>query len=531
MKKKNIYLMVIFLIVASCVAFGPVTGNDFIKYDDDMFITENNPVKSGINPESLQWAFTTAYLSYWHPLTWLSHMLDWSLFGTNASGHHIISLLLHIGAVIFLFLFLYTTTKHLWPAAFATAFFALHPLRVESVAWAAERKDVLSMFFGMACLYVYAFYAESPKLSKYILCLILFIFALMSKPMLVTLPFVLLLLDYWPLGRWKIARSAPVESKFKLTGRLVWEKIPFICLTIAVSIVTLWAQNKVGATSFGEKLPFVTRTTNAIVSYLAYLGKTFWPFNLALFYPYDLSVPLWKILISAIILIVITAAALYYIKKMPFLFTGWFWYLGTLIPVIGLVQSGTQAMADRYTYLPSVGIAIALAWSIPSLFKSVRFRKMILFPAVIVILTIMAVLTWQQCGYWKNSINIWNHTSRVTNDNYLAYSRLGNAYGEIKQYQKAIDNFNEVIRIRPDYEIAYNGKGLSYNAMGMHQSAIHEFNKAIHLKPDYAAAYNNRAFSYFMLGDNIACCRDAKKSCKLGMCKTLEAAVDKGLCR
>ena len=530
MKKTYNGIIILFLIMASGIAFSPVIGNDFIQYDDDMFITENNPIKSGIHLESIKWALTTSYLSYWHPLTWLSHMLDWSIFGANASGHHLISLFLHIGTAIFLFLFLNKATGKIWPAVFAAAFFALHPLRVESVAWAAERKDVLSMFFGMACIYAYAFYAERPGLWKYSLCLMLFIFALMSKPMLVTLPFVLLLLDYWPLQR-RLKTSDEQGRRFHSLKIILLEKVPFILMTLTVSMVTLWAQNKVGATSFGENLSLTTRLANAMVTYVTYLGKTLCPLNLALHYPYDASLPLWKVFASGIILLIITMITLLCIRKKPFWFTGWFWYLGALIPVIGLVQSGTQAMADRYTYLPSVGVAIILTWSISSLEEGNTINKKILWPAAVCILMIMAVLTWRQCGFWKNSIDIWSHTSKVTKYNYLAYSRLGNAYGEMKQYRQAIYYFNEVLRVRPDYVIAHNGKGVSYNAMGMPRAAINEFDKALEMKPDYGAAYNNRAFSYFMLKDTVVGCRDAQKACALKFCKTLYWANSRGFCR
>jgi hypothetical protein len=350
MNRKYYYFIIISLIVFSCAAFGRITTNDFVNYDDHGYITENNHVKSGFNSENIKWATTAIVVSNWHPLTLLSHMLDWSLFGNNAGGHHLVSLLLHIGSVILLFLFLYKTTHHLWPSAFAAAFFALHPLRVESVAWASERKDVLSIFFGMATIYAYSFYTESFKLSKYLLCLILFALALMSKPMLVTMPFVLMLLDYWPLGRLEKALSAPIGSRYQLTVRLVWEKIPFIALTIASSILTFWAQNKKGAVASDAILPLAKRVSTAIVSYVAYLEKTLYPINLSVYYPYNFSIPLWKVLTSCLILISITLMVLYYMKKLPFLFTGWFWYLGTLIPVIGLVQVGTQAMADRYSY-------------------------------------------------------------------------------------------------------------------------------------------------------------------------------------
>lgn len=530
MKNKLSFLMVAILIVSCLLAFGRTTGNDFIQYDDDMFITANAPIKAELNLKSFSWALKNTYLSYWHPLTWLSHTLDWKLFGADARGHHLMGLLLHTGAVVFLFLFLNRATRHIWASAFAAAFFALHPLRVESVAWAAERKDVLSMFFAMATLYAYTAYAESSKVSKYILCVFLFSMALMSKPTMVTLPFALLLLDYWPLERWQKAYHDP-EKRFTTMGKIIGEKIPLICLTVMVSMVTFQAQKNIGATDFGETLSWSTKLSNTIISYVTYLDKTFWPVNLALFYPYDSSPALGKILISALMLIGMTCLVLYYIKKLPFLFTGWFWYLGTLIPMVGLVQSGTQSMADRYTYLPSIGIAIVVSWTISLFLNSETKRKMILWPAAIVILTIMTLLTWQQCGFWKNSISIWSHALTATDNNYLAYSRLGNAYGHMQQYQKSIYYFNKVLNIVPEYDIAYNGKGVSYNAMGMHQRALDEFNKAINLNPKYAHAYNNRAYSYFMLGNSVAGCKDARIACELGMCKTLQWADSKALCR
>ncbi|MGA2782101.1 MAG: tetratricopeptide repeat protein [Smithella sp.] len=572
MKKKYTYFIVIFLIVASFTAYGRILGNGFINFDDHQYITENNHIKSGINSESIKWAFTAFFYGNWHPLTLLSHMLDWSLFKDHAGGHHLISLLLHIGTILLLFFFLNRTTKSLWPSAFVAAFFALHPLRVESVAWAAERKDVLSMFFGLASIYAYACYAESYKLSKYFLCLILFALSLMAKPMLVTLPFVLLLLDYWPLGRWKkidplIEKeiSAPVKNRGHLIGRLLWEKSPFIFLTIISSIVTLWAQSKVGSITYMEHLPVSTRFLNAIISYVSYLGKTFWPVDLAVFYPYEHSFPFWQVLVSCFILIGITILVIYAIKKLPFLFVGWFWYLGTLIPVIGLVQVGSQAMADRYTYLPSIGIAIMLVWGIPLLFPRVDIRKNILFPAGIAVLAIMTVLTWKQCGYWKNDIELFSHASQVKKDNELAhtilafallkegrndeamdhynkairirpdyaddYNNRGVAYDKLGQHQRAIENYNEAIRLKPDYAEAYYNKGTIYGKYGQYQRAIDDFNKAISLNHNYIKAYYNRGTTYFIQGNNKLGCCDAQKACKLGNCKLLELAKGKGTCR
>jgi tetratricopeptide (TPR) repeat protein len=484
---------------------------------------------------------------------------------------HLISLLLHIGIILLLFFFLNRTTKNLWPSAFVATFFALHPLRVESVAWAAERKDVLSMFFGLASIYAYACYAESYKLSKYFLCLTLFALSLMAKPMLVTLPFVLLLLDYWPLGRWKKIypliekeTSAPVKSCGHLIGRIFWEKSPFIFLTIISSIVTLWAQSNVGSITYMEHLPVSTRFLNAIISYVSYLGKTFWPVDLAVFYPYEHYFPFWHVLVSCFFLIGITIFVIYVIKKFPFLFVGWFWYLGTLIPVIGLVQVGAQAMADRYTYLPSIGIAIMLAWGIPLLFPSEDIRKKILFPAGVVILAVLTVLTWQQCGYWKTDVKLFSHTSQVTKNNELAhtilafalfkegrtdeamdhysnairirpdyaddYNNRGVAYDKLGQHQHAIENYNEAIRLKPNYAEAYYNRGTIYGKEGQYQRAIEDFNKAISLNHDYIKAYFNRGTTYFIQGNNKLGCRDAQKACKLGNCKSLEWAKGKGFC-
>ena len=556
MKKKYTYLIVIFLIVASCAAFGRVAGNDFINFDDDKYITGNNHIKAGINSKSIKWAFTNVVIGNFHPLTMLSHTLDWSLFGANPAGHHLISLLLHIGAVIFLFFFLNKTTNNIWPSAFAAALFALHPLRVESVAWAAERKDVLSMFFGMACLYAYAFYAENYKLSRYFLCLILFALSLMSKPMLVTLPFVLLLLDYWPLGRWqkalpsiKVPIAAAERAEKKKTEKnttdffkekkisiqptrrsLLWEKAPFFFLTFISCMLTFWTQNKGDLVVSMENLPFSARVQNAVISYVSYLGKTFWPFDLAMFYPYEYPSPLWKILFSCFILIVITIVVIYAIKKLPFLFVGWFWYLGTLIPVIGLVQVASSAMADRYTYLPSIGIVIMLSWGIPLLFPRKDIQKKVLFPAAIAISFILAVLTWQQCSYWKNSTTLFSHAFQVTNDNYMAHLGFGLALFNEGKTEEAIEHYNEAIRIRPIYQL-FGKRGIAYDKLGQYQQAIEDYNVAIRLKPDYAKAYNNRGLAYLKQGKNELGCLDAQKACSMGVCKTLELAKGNGDCR
>ncbi len=514
MKKKYTHLIIIFLLVTSCAVFGRIAGNDFIHYDDNEYITDNAHIQSGINLQAIKWAMTTTYCSYWHPLTWISHMIDWKLFGANASGHHMTSLFLHIFASLFLFLFLNKATNNIWQSAFAAALFALHPLRVESVAWASERKDVLSMFLGMSTLYAYALYVASPKRSKYFFCLLLFALSLMSKPMMVTIPFLLLLLDYWPLKRWE---NLTIHNKkiFYSPGVLFLEKIPFILLSVIVSIVTVWAQNKVGTVASMENLPVLARVTNAIFSYLAYLEKIFWPLNLAVFYPYEYLFSSWKILISAGGLLFMTISALYYIKRAPFIFVGWFWYLGTLVPVIGLLQVGEQAKADRYTYLPSIGIAIILAWGIPQLFKNEKFRKTILLPAALCFLTLLAFISWKQCGYWKNSITIFNHVLTVTNNNYLVHNNLGYTYLEKGQMIRAIYHFDKAISIKGNYAKAYYNRGITYAKLGRYQRALEDINDAIRFMPAYANAYYNRGVVYTKLGQYQRAMEDYNKAIHL----------------
>lgn len=486
MNKKHINLIIAFLlIVASIIAFGRIAGNDFVNYDDPRLITKHKIVQSGFNKESITWAFTNIGEEYWHPLTSLSLILDWQLFGENASGHHIVSLLWHIGAMLLLFLFLYKTTKRPWPSAFAAALFALHPLRVESVAWASERKDVLSMFFGMATLYAYAFYVEDRKISKYIFCLSMFILGLMSKPVLVTLPCVMLLLDYWPLERWPKPPSVlhltavdnprmlhkkdkkneamvkvllePVKNGHRSAKELLVEKLPFFLLSLILSFQLVLGLKTSGYLHTLDELLLSDRIINAVVSYFVYIRKFFWPVDLAVFYPYQSLYPTWQIFGAASFLAGVTLTVLFFWKKAPFLLVGWFWYLGTLFPVIGLLQTGIQTKADRYTYLPSIGIAIMLAWGITHLVPKEKMRNIILLPVVVLISIALTILTWQQCGHWKNSASLFRHALKVTEDNFVAHINYGAALADLGKHGEAIHHFREAINIVPDNHVAYTG--------------------------------------------------------------------------
>jgi tetratricopeptide (TPR) repeat protein len=555
MKKKYAYIIVLLLTFSCLAAFGQIAGNEFINFDDNRYITENNFIQGGFTCSSVKWAFTDRLSTHWHPLTWLSHMLDWRLFGNSPAGHHLMNLLFHIGAVIFLFLFLFKTTNNLWPAAFAAAFFALHPLRVESVAWAAERKDVLSMFFGMTALYAYAYYLENFKRSRYLLCLFLFALALLSKSMLISLPFILLLMDYWPLQRFQ-AISA---SGMRAAKILLKEKIPFFVLSIASGIAALWALYESAETH----LDFPARVLNAIVSYATYLKKLFLPFDLAVIYPFAHSFPTWQIMSSVALLLGITAVVIYFFRKLPFLSVGWFWYLGALIPVSGLVSINVP-MADRYTYLPSIGISIMLAWGIPALIKDERLRRKILFPVALAFLLMLSVVTFHQCGHWKNSVSIFSRTLEVTENNYMAhnnlavalteegiisealehynkamaikpeldlfYYNLGVSYVKTGQYQLAIGTYSKAINLNPRNFKAYNNRGIVYAELGRYQEAMEDFNTAISLNKYFADAYHNRSLTLFNERKREPGCADARKACELGNCGALGLARDRGLC-
>ena len=395
------------LTVVTFTVFWQVNLYDFTNFDDPLYVTENSHIQSGITLAGIRWAFSTTYAdSLWHPLIWLSFMLDNQLVGLNAGGYHITNLILHIFSTLLLFWLFNRMTGAIWRSAFVAAFFAVHPLHVESVAWIAERKDVLSAFFWMLTLCMYVYYTEKPVIKRYLPVVFCFVLALMSKSIVVTLPVILILLDYWPLKRFEFR-----EGKFVLWQ--LKEKIPLFILSAVFSLITIYTQYNPSIKHF----PFGLRIANASVSFITYLEKTLWPRDLAVFYPYPAQIPIWQVLGATLLILVISVLVIAAAKRLPYLFVGWLWYAITLLPVIGIVQSGEQAMANRYHYLPSIGIAVMLAWGIPLLFTREDLHKIILFPAAVFFIAILSLITWQQCGHWQNSIKLWNYNLQVTKNN------------------------------------------------------------------------------------------------------------------
>jgi hypothetical protein len=528
--KKQTLIVYIILTAITLAVFWQMYKYDFISLDDYAYVVDNSHIPSGITLNGLRWAFSTTYAEFWHPLTWLSLMFDYQLFGLNAGGYHLTSLILHILSALLLFWLFNRMTGAIGKSAFIAAFFALHPLHVESVAWIAERKDVLSAFFWMLTLCFYVYYTEKPITRRYLLVVFSFVLALLSKPMVVTLPVVMILLDYWPLQRFELKNTESNLMEVTQGKRflwLLWEKTPFFILSAVFSIITLYAHHN----PYRKHFTLSSRLANAAVSFVTYLEKALWPRDLAVSYPFSDQLPVWHVLGATLLILVISTVVIVMTKRLPYLFAGWLWYAIILLPVIGIIQIGDFAMADRNTYLPLIGIAVGLAWGIPSLFPREDIRRIILFPASTAFLAIMAVLSWQQCGYWKNSIELFNHTLQVTKNNYLAHNCIAPSLAKEGQINLAFYHFNEAIRINPYYADAYNNRGNAYAKLEQYQRAIDDYNEAIRLKLDYADAYYNRGLAYFRQGKNNPGCLDAKKACELGICEILEIAAEKGLCR
>jgi tetratricopeptide (TPR) repeat protein len=470
------WLLVLGLLVGTLLLFSRTWSHGFVNYDDNDYVTANPHVTTGLTAESVRWAFSTGEVSYWHPLTWISHQLDWSLFGANAHGHHGVATLWHALNAVLAFLALRRLTGALWLSAIAAALFAWHPLRVESVAWVAERKDVLSGAFGLATLWAYAGYAQRRAGGKsaigwYMGALVLFAGGLMSKPMLVTLPLVLLALDFWPLGRFTRATWP----------RLALEKLPFLALSAAVSVVTVVAQRQVGTLS--EVLPLGARLANAVIAVARYLGKFFAPLNLAVLYPHPGWWPPATVVAACTLVAAISVVAWRQRVRRPWILAGWSWFLLALLPASGVVQVGIQAMADRYTYLPLLGVTIALLWTLRDALTSATMRRYAWAAAGLVLMA-AAARSWHQQGYWKDSFTLFDHTVRVTQDNYLAFNNRGYALYEAGRTDEAIADYRRSLAINPNYADAGNNLGHALAEQGQPAAAIPLYRTALAAKPN-----------------------------------------------
>jgi hypothetical protein len=461
--------------------YGQVRDHEFITFDDYEYVVQNPLVRSGITLQNLGRVFTTVHASNWHPLTWISHMVDAELFGLNPSAHHMSSLVLHILCAVLLFSFLRQATGAVWRSFLAAALFTLHPLHVESVAWVAERKDVLSCAFFLLTLLAYRRYALNPCVKTYALALFLFSLGLMSKPMLVTLPFVLLLLDYWPIGR-----LDPKNPR----AFLVIEKIPFFLFSAAASILTYTVQLRWGAVV--EQIPLRERLVNALHSYTVYLFKTFWPHPLSFFYPHPLdSIPLWQSIGSLLLIGSLTWLSIRLFRRLPYLAVGWFWYLGTLLPVIGLIQVGSHAMADRYTYIPHIGLFIVLAWGSAGFLEKRAHLRPVFVALWLCFLVPLSAVTWRQVGHWKNSFTLYRHAIAVTSSNIVAHNNLGNALAREGELDEAEQHLREAIRLNPHDAAAHNNLGNVLMKLGRIEEGVLHYQEALRIKPKMTEARIN----------------------------------------
>jgi len=511
-------LICLFLVIVNLAVYLQVIDHSFVNYDDGLYVTGNYYVQKGLNLKSITWAFSNTFAANWHPVTWLSHMLDVQLYGINAGSHHLTSLFIHIANTLLLFLVFRKMTGKMWQSSLLAALFAIHPLHVESVAWISERKDVLSTFFWLLTMWSYARYAEHPGIKRYLSVLIFFILGLMTKPMLVTLPFVFLLLDCWPLQRFQLKYeddTARKSGKQLPVIKLIWEKVPFFILSITASTIAVFAQHSKGTVASFDKFPLFVRIENAIVSYANYIGKMIWPDNLAAFYPHSGNLSVWKIAGSCLLLILITFVAIRSIKRRPWFIVGWLWYIGTLIPVIGIVQVGLQAMADRYTYIPLIGLFIIIAWGVPELAIRWRLKKPISVAITTAILLAFMVISWLQVRYWADNISLYEHALDVTIDNYLAHNGLGNELTTRGRLNDAVIHYLEALRIRPNYAEVHYNLGHVLSIQGKKEEAVEHFRKAIQIKPEYAEAYDYLGYELACQGSREEAIKHFRKAIKI----------------
>ena len=507
-------LILLGLAVMTFAIYGQVIGHQFITLDDDSYIRENPMVNCGVTLAGLAWAFTTFYKANWHPLTWIAHMIDSQLFGLNAGGHLLVNALIHVANTLLVFWFLLRTTHARWPSALVAALFALHPLHVQSVAWASERKDTLSAFFGLLSLIAYVRYAEVPSSSRYAWTFITLALGLLAKPMLVTLPFVMLLLDYWPLRR--LSQSTSRKNFLVSIAPLLREKLPLFALVAASAVVTAVAQSHAGAVRTFSDIPIALRLLNALVSYAKYLLLTFWPNNLAVYYPYTATgTPVWQIICAAFLLIGIMAFCLFQRKIRPYLIVGWLWFLGTLVPVIGLVQVGGQTMADRYFYIPSIGLFIAVVFGLADIAKTRHVAPSLSAGIAGGVLLALATLTNAQIHGWRDSFTLFEHALAVTPPNLTIENDLGSAMSRSGLHDEAAAHFEKALKITPDHYTSLLNMGVTRFYQGRLPEAVEYYQAALRSQPDAPKAHDLLGMALAMQNRSEAALDEMRRAVEL----------------
>lgn len=489
------------ILVSVGFVYGKSIGFGFVNFDDSDYVAQNLNVQAGLTWEGLRWAFTTFHGANWFPVTWLSHMIDAQLFGPWPGGHHLTSVLLHGANSLLLAGLLFRMTGAWWKSCLAAALFALHPLHVESVVWVSERKDVLSTFFFLTALFGYVRYTERRSIRRYLTIILPFAIGLMAKPMLVSLPLVLLLLDWWPLQRFSSSEGTLLGGQGTVSRlkMLVYEKVPLLLLSLASAVVTVVAQRHGEALVSPDVLPVIQRLQRVFIHYAWYLEKLAWPSDLAFYYPVSAVLPFWKVSAAAAFITALLIVAFRKAHTEPFLTTGVLWFLVTLLPVIGLVAVGMQGTADRYAYIPSIGIVIAFLWLVDRLLErtNVRLLAAIIATAVLAVLT---VLTWRQVDVWRDSYTLSSHAVDVTRDNYVALTILGDSLDDSGNSQEAIIKYSLALQIRPEYDVARNSLGVALCKQGRTDDAMRVFHEAVRLRPSYADAYVNMGVCVSGLG-------------------------------
>ena len=476
------------VLVLTVAVFWPVARFAFVTYDDPWFVTENSAVLSGLTWSGMRWAWENAYLGTGGPLTWLSHMADVQCFGLAAGWHHLTSLAFHALNGLLLYVFLARATSRVYESAIVAALFAVHPLHVESVAWVAQRKDVLSTFFWILAMGAYVSYARRPRPASYAAVLALHACGLLAKPMVATFPFVLLLLDVWPLNRWPMA-----HWDWSRVRRLLVEKLPLLVLSVVSLLATLQAQRQIGAVAESAALPISVRLANAVVSYVAYLRAFFWPSGLVPFYPYDVSIPAWLVAGSLLLLSALTLAGVALLRRLPAVPVGWAWYLGTLVPVIGIVQVGGHRMADRFTYVPSIGFFLAVVWGAAAVVRRLRVPRVATGALVFVALAVLAVAARAQVWVWQDSLSLWQHAVSVFPDDPKSLASLADSHAQAGQLTEAVSEYRRALEIDPGMPKVHNNFGLALRKLGDWDGARAAFSEALLLNPNYAAAHTNLA--------------------------------------